>query len=225
MSAAVVLSQAHALLLDFDGPVCSIFAGIPAPIVAGQLRQVLADGGHSDLPGSVEKSEDPFDVLRYATTLGDEEASYVESAFTAHEVEAVASAVPTDGTHDLIRSWVNSGRPIAVVSNNSTAAVSAYLDLYNIRSFVGVISARTGPDISKLKPSPFLIRRAITDLKVDSRACVLIGDSQTDIIAARAAAVWSIGYANKPGKLEKLSSADAITQTMKGMIGLVDQSF
>jgi hypothetical protein len=26
------------LLLDFDGPICSIFAGLPAPVVAQRLK-------------------------------------------------------------------------------------------------------------------------------------------------------------------------------------------
>ena len=39
--------------------------------------------------------------------------------------------------------------------------------------------------------------------------CTLVGDSVSDIVAARRAGVASVGYANKPGKHEKLRDAGA----------------
>ncbi len=147
MTAEEILVHARALMLDFDGPICSVFAGIPASTVANQLRDVLADGGHTDLPEAVATSADPFDVFRYAATLGEEEARYVEAAFAAHDVEAISSAAPTDGAHELIEAWHESGRPLAVVSNNGVPAISTYLDFYSLRSSINYISARTGPDV------------------------------------------------------------------------------
>jgi phosphoglycolate phosphatase len=198
---ADVLAQARALLLDFDGPVCAVFAGIPASAVADQLRQILVDGGHAELPDSVVASADPFDVLHYAATLGKTEARYVEAAFTAHEVEAVSSAEPTEGAHDLIQAWHASDRPVAIVSNNSTGAITTYLDLYDLRTSIDVVSARTSPNTALLKPSPHLLRQATTRLDATPDECVFIGDSVSDIEAARVAGVRFIGYANKPREI------------------------
>ncbi len=36
-----LLGEVGAVLLDFDGPVCSVFAGYPAPHVAAELAEVL----------------------------------------------------------------------------------------------------------------------------------------------------------------------------------------
>ncbi|WP_439662594.1 HAD family hydrolase [Lentzea sp. HUAS TT2] len=199
-----LLIDTSALLLDFDGPVCSVFAGFPAPAVAEQLREVLAGGGYDELPPEIQKTNDPFDVLSFAATLGGKEAHYIEASLRAHEVEAVATAQPTEGAHDLIRSWSSSRRKLAIVSNNSTAAVEAYLSIHGLVSSVDLISARNDADPSLLKPHPFLIDRAKTGLHEAARSCTLIGDSVTDIQAARAAGVSSIGYANKPGKTEAL---------------------
>ncbi|WP_206797714.1 HAD family hydrolase [Amycolatopsis sp. MtRt-6] len=214
-----VLAHARALLLDFDGPVCSVFAGIPATTVADQLRDVLADGGHADLPEEVAMSADPFDVFRYAATLGNEEARYTEAAFTAHEVEAISSASPTESAHDLIRAWHASGRSLAIVSNNSTPAINAYLDLYDLRRSVDFVAGRTSPDATLLKPNSALLDQAIGALGVDRRESVFIGDSVSDIQAARAAEVRSIGYANKIGKQKHLraAKADAITASLVGL--------
>ncbi|WP_328446070.1 HAD family hydrolase [Amycolatopsis sp. NBC_00438] len=218
MRPAEVIAQAGTLLLDFDGPVCAVFAGFPASVVAEQLRQVLAEGGHANLPGSVATSADPFDVLHYAATVGSDEARYVEVAFAAHEVEAIPSAMPTEGAHGLIRTWHASGRKIAIVSNNSTSAINAYLDLYDIRAAIDVVSGRTGPDTALLKPNPHLLVQAINDLDVTPNECVFIGDSLSDVEAAEAAGVRSIGFANKVGKSALLAEADAVTSTMAGLV-------
>lgn len=219
MTPADLLGQAHALLLDFDGPVCAVFAGISAATVADQLMHVLVEGGHVSLPRAVTESEDPFDVLRYAATLGDDEARYVETAFTAHEVEAIASAIPTAGAHDLIEKWHNSGRPVAIVSNNSTKAINAYFDLYRLRPSVDFVSARTSSSMGLLKPDPYLLHKATTALDIRPADSVFIGDSLSDIEAARAAGVPAVGYANKPGKYTKFieAQADAITRALAGL--------
>ncbi|HEX5404930.1 MAG TPA: haloacid dehalogenase, partial [Pseudonocardiaceae bacterium] len=92
-----ILGEAEALFLDFDGPICDVFAGLPAQVVVDQLCVVLADGGYGDPPPEIAKSSDPFDVLKYAASLGETEGRYVNAALTALEVEAVASAESTRG--------------------------------------------------------------------------------------------------------------------------------
>ena len=65
-------------------------------------------------------------------------------------------------------------------------------------------------DPALLKPSPHLIQQAITGLGAHSADCVLIGDSTTDIQAARLAGIDSIGYANRPGKRDPLTATGAL---------------
>jgi hypothetical protein len=43
--ALLLLAEVGAVLLDLDGPVCSIFAGYPAPKVAAELVDVLRCSG------------------------------------------------------------------------------------------------------------------------------------------------------------------------------------
>ncbi|MGH3773413.1 MAG: HAD family hydrolase [Pseudonocardiaceae bacterium] len=206
-----ILARTTALMLDFDGPICDVFAGLAAHAVVTQLCLVLADGGHGDPPIEIEKSDDPFQVLTYAANLGEDEAHYVHAAFTALEVEAITTAEPTPGAHDLIRAWSATGRPLAIVSNNSTIAIRAYLDLHDLRTHVTHVSARTSPDPALLKPHPHLLTTTLIALTIPPAATTFIGDSVTDIEAARAAGTMSIGYANKPGKIAELMTAGADT--------------
>ncbi len=206
-----ILASTTHLLIDFDGPVCAVFAGLPAATVVDQLRVVLADGGHTDLPAHLATSDDPFEVLAYAATLGEAEAHYVNAAFTAHELEAITTAQPTPGAHDLIHAWSATGRPLAIVSNNSTTAIHAYLDLHDLRPCIAHVSARTSPDPTLLKPNPHLLTTALAALGVPATAAAFLGDSTTDITAAHAAGTMSIGYTNKPGKTSELTTAGADT--------------
>jgi beta-phosphoglucomutase-like phosphatase (HAD superfamily) len=74
------------------------------------------------------------------------------------------------------------------------------------------ISARNGAsDVSKLKPAPDLLVSAAKQLAVDTIRCVLVGDSASDMLAATSSGAKGIGFANKPGKEVKLSTAGAFS--------------
>ncbi|WP_026421809.1 HAD family hydrolase [Actinokineospora inagensis] len=206
-----LLAAADTLLLDFDGPVCSVFAGSPAPVVADQLRDILVEGGHV-VPAQVKASLDPFDVLHYAATLGPDEARYAEAAFAAHEAEAITGAAPTPGAHELMSAWCGSNRPLFIVSNNSRTAIDAYIDLHGLRSLVAGVSAREDARVDRLKPNPYLVDQALAGRARD--AAVFVGDSATDQQAAQAAHVPFIGFANKPEKIDGLGAAMATSMRL-----------
>lgn len=203
-----ILANTNALLLDFDGPICSVFAGFPAPVVAAQLRDILAEGGHTHLPEHIQAATDPFDVLFYAAQLGPEEARYVEAAFTAHEVEAIQTAQPTPGAYDLVHAWKATGRSLAIVSNNSVNSIEVYVDRHNLSPLVDCIAARRSADTSQLKPSPYLVNQVANALVAEPARCALVGDSPSDIQAAKGIGVLTIGYANKSAKLAVLATCE-----------------
>ena len=163
-------------------------------------------------------------MLFYAAKLGQDEARYVEAAFRAHEVEAVQSAQSTPGSTELVRAWKATGKPLAVVSNNSVAAVETYLNLHSLREQVDVISARATADVALLKPSPFLLTEAAKGLAVVAPRCALIGDSVTDVQASHAAEVTAIGYVNKRGKADRLAAAgvDLLITSMDLVLTVLD---
>lgn len=216
-----LLAATGAVLVDFDGPVCDVFAGFPAPMVADQLRAALiaSGSGHADWPRHIARSGDPFDLLRHAATLDETLARHVHTVLSARETNAVASATPTDGSSEFLRAWTATGRPVAIVSNNSALAVQAYVDLRDLRSHITHISARTSPDPDRLKPHPYLLHRALAVLGVAPGNAVMIGDSTTDMYAAAAAGTASIGYANQRGKTTPLAMAGA-THVVRGIAEL-----
>ena len=121
----------------------------------------------------------------------------------------MATAAPTPYVHDVVTACQNSGRSVSIVSNNSARAVHAYLARHGLDDRISLVVARTSHDPALLKPSPHLITQAIEALNAKLGECTLVGDSVTDVQAARLASVHSIGYANKPGKADDLTAAGA----------------
>jgi phosphoglycolate phosphatase len=204
-SLGAIIARTRYLLLDFDGPICSIYAGLPAPTVAEKLRQLFPD----ELPDDIANTADPIEVFTYAATISDEMAARVEAEMADLEVAAVPTAEPTPYVHEVIASAREAGRIIGVVSNNSSRAVNAYLDRHGLSDGIRLVVARISHDPALLKPSPHLIDKAVRDLDADPAATALVGDSDTDIEAAHRADVASIGYANKAGKLERMRQLGA----------------
>jgi beta-phosphoglucomutase-like phosphatase (HAD superfamily) len=203
---AALLQRTRYLLLDFDGPICAIFAGRPAPALARELANALRDDGHS-VPEQVAASTDPFDVLRYAGTLSPGAAERTDARLRVAELDAAHTATPTPHAADVIRTWRESGRVVAAVSNNSQAAVAAYVDEHGIE--LDLVVGRTSSDPALLKPSPHLLIRAIDALRAVVEKSIFVGDSPSDITAGRFVGIATIGYANKPGKRQRLQDAGA----------------
>ena len=216
---ADVLDQARCLLIDFDGPICDIYAGLTDSTVADRLRKVITGQGVA-MPDQTTNSHDPIAVFDYAATVSPALGELIEAEMTGQEVEAVATARPVPYVHEVVTSARGTGRLIAVVSNNSERAVRAYLDQHGLADRVDLVSARTTADPALLKPSPHLLEQAIGGLDASPAECVIIGDSVTDVQAARTAGIRSIGYANTPGKRDAFAAehATAIIDSLADLV-------
>ncbi|MEU4390323.1 HAD family phosphatase [Kribbella sp. NPDC023855] len=202
-----VLSSAEALLFDFDGPICSVFDGYPAPQITRELLE-LARQIRGELPPALERASSPHELLLAAA--GDEELAHqLEAALQKAELAAIETAIPTPGAAESIAACVATGRLAAVVSNNYAEAVTAYLARTGLNESVSHVEGRNPSDPTLMKPDPHLIERAARALGISPASCVFIGDQITDMAAGRAANVGTIGYANKPGKTVALKSAGA----------------
>ena len=94
-----IIAATRHLLLDFDGPVCSVFAGTPAPRVAGQLRDSLTAAGFT-VPSEAQDLDDPLEVFRAMARVSAAAAVLAQHVLTALEVRAVKTAKPTRGSAD-----------------------------------------------------------------------------------------------------------------------------
>ncbi|MFJ5735017.1 HAD family hydrolase [Streptomyces microflavus] len=109
-----------------------------------------------------------------------------------------------------------SGRKVATVSNNSAVCVQTFLLLHGLLYSMDAVVGRAPYQPEAMKPSPDSLLRASSELAVPLRDCTLIGDSVTDVEAAKVTDGRSVGFANKAGKERALATAgaDVVVTTM-----------
>jgi phosphoglycolate phosphatase len=203
-----ILGQTRHLLISFDGPVCSLFAGTAVAHVADSLREVFGQEG-ARIPQAIEHTDNWLEILSCTAWISPDLAARVESKLTAMESAAVATAAPTPYVHDVLTACRDSARSVVIISNHSEAAVRAYLVLHDLYGQIRFVAARTSPDPAALKPRPDLIELAVTGLDTQSSACALVGGLPPDIQAADAAGVHSIGYGRTTRDADALVDAEA----------------
>lgn len=205
----VVLAPVEVLLLDFDGPVCRLFAGRPAVDVAARMRWELARAG-AVLHGGAATSGDPLEVLRGCAVQHPGLLALAHEVLADEECAAADLARPTPGAADVLAAAADRRRPtvVVVVSNNDARAVHRYLDAAGLGGAVAAVVGRDGSDVTTMKP-------AARPLELGRRAAgrpgaaVMVGDAVTDMSAARAAGVPGVGFATRPGRDAELRRAGA----------------
>ncbi|WP_240926236.1 HAD family hydrolase [Streptomyces sp. JB150] len=207
-----LVSRAEVVLWDFDGPICRLFAGHPAPEVAGRLVDWLETRGLRGLLTEAERhTADPHAVLRAVDRagLGLDVVAQLEERLTREELRATATAMPTAWADPLIRTWTALGARLAVASNNSPRVIGAYLAGRGLADCFGPHIYGRDTDAHRLKPDPYHLHRALNALTAAPATALLIGDSPTDHEAARRAGIPFLGYARNTRKARLLADAGA----------------
>ena len=218
-SAADLVARARVVLLDFDGPICSVFAGYPsARAVIATLRALEAAG--FDVPPEWLKLEDPHRLLIEVATQIPEAVGIAEDALTRSEVYAVESAQITAGVTELIDQITDRGQQWAVVSNNSAESIARFCTRKDFARTPSLTVGRSKGKPHLMKPNPFALSHALEILRTPPLEAVFIGDSVSDIQAGRAVGIPTVGYANKPAKPRLLATAraDVVITSMEDLL-------
>ncbi|QNP71335.1 HAD family hydrolase [Streptomyces roseirectus] len=215
-----LIGRARVVLWDFDGPVCGLFAGHPADRVAAGLVERLDRRGLRGLLDEAERlSLDPHVVLRAVDRRrsGSDLVAELEEWLTEEELTATASALPTPYADPLIRTWVAVGARMAVTTNNAPRVVTSYLATRGLTDcFAPHIYGRTG-DLQLLKPDPYCLNRALRAMGSAPADALMIGDTTSDLEAARRAGVPFLGYARngtKEGALRKEGAETVVSSLL-----------
>ncbi|MGW1160998.1 HAD family hydrolase [Streptomyces sp. NPDC002519] len=200
------------VLFDFDGPVCRLFARHSAEGIAKDLVEWLAGRGLQDLLTEEERVHpDPMAVLHAVNRRRPHSdlVAELEERLTRQELKAVVSARPTAYADPLIRTWAARGARLAITTNNSPRTAAGYLaDRGLTGCFAPHVYGRTR-DLHQLKPDPHCLNRALGALGASLSSALMIGDTPSDLYAARQAGVPFLGYAGSGRQKEALREAGA----------------
>ncbi|MFR9790465.1 HAD family hydrolase [Streptomyces sp. MB22_4] len=208
----VLITSARVVLWDFDGPICRLFATHKAELIAADLVAWLERQGlHGLLTPAERDTLDPQVVLRAVGRRrpGSDLVTGLEERLTQEELRAAASALPTAWADPLIRTWTAVGARLAVTTNNSPRVVRSYLETRGLTAcFAPHLYGRT-EHLDHLKPDPHCLLRALGALGTAPDAALMIGDTPSDLAAARDAGVPFLGYARNAAKERPLRAAGA----------------
>ncbi|MFF3514714.1 HAD family hydrolase [Streptomyces sp. NPDC002573] len=200
------------VLFDFDGPVCRLFAGHSAEGVAKDLVEWLERQGLRDLLTEEERAHpDPMAVLHAVNRRRPRSdlVAELEERLTQQELKAVVTAWPTAHADPLIRTWAARGAKLAVATNNSPRTALSYLDDRDLTGcFAPHVYGRTH-DLHRLKPDPHCLNRALSAMGASPSAALMIGDTPSDLRAARQAGIPFLGCAGSGPQEKALREAGA----------------
>ncbi|MBT2364865.1 HAD family hydrolase [Streptomyces sp. ISL-10] len=215
-----LFSRARLVLLDFDGPVCDLFAERSAAEIARRLCERIGPDGLR-LAGLDPGVTDPLEVLLSTHRADPGDASglvlAVRKLLAEEETLAAATAVPTSGAVPLMESMSRGGKLLGVASNNCAPAIRAHLGLHGLLAYFTdparpgdghrIVGRPEDPDL--MKPHPYALELLLKATGTAPGDGVMIGDSPNDALAAGEAGVRFIGVHPVAAKRDALRAAGA----------------
>lgn len=209
----------RAVLFDLDGTIVDsapdIHAALAAAMVANRLPAPTLAETTSWIGGGVNK------LVERALAREPERAAGVVAAF--REAYAAAPAVRTrvyDGMGDVLDHVLGHLQvPIAIVTNKPHDLAVAIAGAVLGRWRFAVIDGQQ-PGLP-LKPSGEPALRAARAIGVEPSSCLFVGDSDVDVLCARAAGMRVIGAAWGYRPREELMAADAVADHPRALLALM----
>ena len=184
-----------AVLFDLDGTLLNTLADI-----GNAVNQVLSNRGYPTHPVTQYRSfiGDGWEMLvkralPEAASTRDRVMACVEESMAVYAKTWDATTTPYDGIPELLNYLTQKGIRLAVLSNKPHVFTRQYVDkllaAWTFEKVIGVSSR-----VPK-KPDPAGALRIVTEMNIDTKKCLFIGDSGVDMQTAAAVGIFSVGAA------------------------------
>ncbi|MGB0359902.1 MAG: phosphoglycolate phosphatase [Endozoicomonas sp.] len=172
--------------------------GIPSLV-----KRAITDNVRGDEPGNVDKKlfEKGYQCFRHH-----------------YEKELGLHSHLFEGVKPFLKAMHHRGIQQAVITNKSEDFSYRLLQLMGIDHFFGLVIG--GDSLSEKKPHPMPLLHTMNHFKISSKQSLMIGDSITDIQAARRAGVKVIGlpYGYNHGEPIETANPDLIVSSLDELI-------
>jgi phosphoglycolate phosphatase len=176
-----------AVLFDFDGTL------VDSPIDFARMRQDLLQVTLSaGLDPAEVAHQDLLTIVAWATERVSEPerfAATAEAALMAVELECSHQAEEITGASELLRWLDEQSIRVGIVTRNCRAVVERVLERIPLKHAVLL----TRSEVTRVKPDPDHLMRALAHLGAAPAEAVMVGDHWMDVQAGRAAGMATVG--------------------------------
>ena len=199
----------NAVLFDLDGTlvdtaeeICAAInlamgKRLGASVSVDQVRNWIGDGTSTTLRRAIAASLDgPVD-----SSVVVDHAAAIEVEFKAHYLSLCGTKSRLyDGVADTLQLLSQADVKMGVVTNKESTFTDPLLASLNIRRFFATVIC--GDMVTHKKPHPAPILQCVEAMRCSIKQSVLIGDSRTDVLTARnaAIAIWAVTYGYNQGR-------------------------
>ena len=214
------------IMFDLDGTLVHT-----APEIATAINLMLADLGLQTLSASQVQSYigEGAEVLLKRCLTGQLNTepdvalfNKAETNFFAHYANILTQSLPYDGVIDALKALQNKGYRLACVTNKPAQFTQPLLIASGLHHFFEMVVS--GDTLTKKKPDPMQLMHICAELNVPIEQALLVGDSATDIDAAKAAGctIVTVPYGYNQGKTIDPASVDACIDDLTQLIELLN---
>jgi len=214
-----------AVMFDLDGTLVNT-----APEIAFAANQMLSS---LDLP-----NKSPIQIERYigegaqmlikrcmmsesGVEPDDDLLNDAQALFFEHYANNVTRSQPYEGVLETLRHLKDKGFKLACVTNKPERFTHPLLDATGLAEFFEVVVS--GDTLPKKKPSPMQLHHICKKFNVLEAETMLVGDSETDVVAAHAAGCYivTVPYGYNQGRAIDERLVDATIADLPDLLNLL----
>jgi HAD superfamily hydrolase (TIGR01509 family) len=124
------------------------------------------------------------------------------------------------GVHEAIRACQQARLALALASSAVRADITIILSAFALDALFEVVIA--GDEVPQGKPDPAIFLKAAEGLAVDPAACLVLEDSATGIVAAKAAGMVSVAIPSRFTRQQHFDGAQVILDTLFDFAEMLD---
>ena len=196
--------QWDAVLFDFDGTLVD-----SAPDIIAALNRLLGELGHTQVDYNAYRTragDGARNLLEQVLAgrgvrYGEDEWPALVERLLAHYYELMTENTrPYPAVPDILAEIYQTGMALAVCTNRTYATTDQLLSHFGLKDMFGAIMC--ADNVSAKKPDARHLHEAIERLGAAPARTIMIGDTATDVAAARNAGIKvvavSYGYSERP---------------------------
>jgi HAD superfamily hydrolase (TIGR01509 family) len=109
------------------------------------------------------------------------------------------------------------GLRLAAVSNASQECTEFVLNLFDLRKYFEVVYGKDYSNLNGVKPSPYLVEKALKALNLKPREALMVGDSHHDVLAGKRAGMKVVNVT----RFGEIEGADYYVESLWELLDLV----